>query len=139
MTDKFDPDRLFETMGKASAPTPDKQAKADAMRNAMAVFDAVISEADASLEQKTSQRSQQQARQTIRKRGPGMFSRFRIWLEDFTMEYRKQLLLTTAASVSFMLVGVTLMMQDNNQVSTGARLSAVPDVQSIPGELGSPF
>lgn len=139
MTDKFDPDRLFETMGKASAPTPDKQAKADAMRNAMAVFDAVISEADASLEQKTSQRSQQQARQTIRKRGPGMFSRFRIWLEDFTMEYRKQLLLTTAASVSFMLVGVTLMMQDNNQVSTGAQLSAVPDVQSIPGELGSPY
>ncbi len=141
MTDKFDPDRLFETMGKASAPTPDKQAKADAMRNAMAVFDAVISEADASLEKKTSQRFERQARQTIRKRGPGMFSRFRIWLEDFTMEYRKQLMLTTAASVSFMLVGVTLMMLDNEVPSPGGSLTSITSqsgVQNMPGELASP-
>ena len=141
MTDKFDPDRLFETMGKASAPTPDKQAKADAMRNAMAVFDAVISEADASLEKKTSQRFERQARQTIRKRGPGIFRRFRIWLEDFTMEYRKQLMLTTAASVSFMLVGVTLMMLDNEVPSSGGSLTSITSqsgVQNMPGELASP-
>ena len=132
-------DPLAAVIGTVTAPPVRPAARADALASAMAAFDAGVAAADAEIVDNKTQETSATRRRNLRHQQQGLVPRITQWIGDFTMEHKRELLLATAASFSLVLVGVTL----HNQTALGptptASLTGAPEIESIPGDLSSPF